>query len=312
MKILVTGANGFVGKALCSRLHEAQHHVVSAVRRAQGLRDERVVGDIDEATDWADCVYGCAAVVHLAARVHVMNETSADAWVAFHRSNVASTLALARQAAAAGVRRFIFVSSIKVNGESTLPGRPFSERDEPDPQDAYGLSKLQAEQGLRIIADQTGMQLVVIRPPLVYGPGVRANFRALIWAVAMGLPLPLAAVDNRRSLVGLDNIVDFIMACIVNPAAADEIFLISDGEDLSTPELVRRLALVMGKTPRLFSLPMSALRAFAALAGRRALLERVCGNLQVNIDKARSILAWQPLTSLDAGLLKAVQLEKKL
>lgn len=310
MKVLVTGGNGFVGRALCARVEQTGHQAVPGVRRPCGMSNEKVVGDIDEATHWAEAVDGCQAVVHLAARVHVMHDTAADPLEEFRRTNVAGTLNLARQAAAAGVRRFVFISSVKVNGESTRPGLPFSERDAPAPQDAYGLSKLEAEQGLRAIAQETGMQLVVIRPPLVYGPGVRANFRALMRVVARGMPLPLAAVDNRRSLVGLDNLVDFIVTCIDHPAAANEVFLVSDGEDLSTPELVRRLSRAVGKPPRLFAMPLRLLAVLAVLSGRKAALERVCGNLQVDIAKARTMLAWRPPLRVDEGLLQAVQHDK--
>lgn len=306
MKVLVTGANGFVGRALCARLDQAGHQVVPGVRRPCGISGEKVVGDIDGATRWAEAVQGCQTVVHLAARVHVMRDTAADPFDEFRRTNVAGTLNLARQAAAAGVRRFVFISSVKVHGESTQAGRLFSEGDAPAPQDAYGLSKLEAEQGLLSMAQATGMELVIIRPPLVYGPGVRANFQSLMRAVAKGLPLPLAAVDNRRSLVGLDNLVDFIVTCMAHPAAANQTFLVSDGEDLSTPELIRRLAQSMGKPPRLFALPQGLLRALAALAGRKAAMERVCGNLQVDITKARTILAWRPPQSVRQGLSQTV------
>lgn len=302
MKVLVTGANGFVGQALCARLDQAGHQAVPGVRRARGMSGEQVVGGIDGTTRWADALEGCQAVVHLAARVHVMRDTATDPLDEFRRTNVDGTLNLARQAAAAGVRRFVFISSVKVHGESTLPGHPFSESDAPAPQDAYGQSKLEAEQGMLTMAQATGMELVIIRPPLVHGPGVRANFQSLMRAVAMGLPLPLAAVDNRRSLVALDNLVDFIVTCIDHPAAANQAFLVSDGEDLSTPELIRQLARAMGRSPRLFALPMGVLRAVAALTGRQSALERVCGNLQVDISKARTILAWSPPQSVREGL----------
>ncbi len=307
MKVLITGASGFVGQALCARLDKTDHLVVPCVRRKSAGAGEKVVGDIDGTTQWAEAIDGCQAVVHLAARVHVMRDTAADPLEKFWRTNVAGTLNLARQAAQAGVQRFVFISSIKVTGESTLPGHPFSERDVPAPQDAYAQSKLEAEQGLRAIAYDTGMQVVIIRPPLVYGPGVRANFGALVRAVAKGLPLPLAAVDNQRSLVGLDNLVDFIATCIDHPAAAGEVFLVSDGEDLSTPELVRRLAYAMDKPAHLFALPAGVLQVVATIAGRRAALERVCGNLQVDMTKARTMLAWRPPLSVDEGLLRAVQ-----
>lgn len=307
MKVLVTGANGFVGRTLCAWLLKTGHEAVPGVRREYGMRGEAVVGDIDAATHWAETLEGCQALVHLAARVHVMRDTAADPLEEFRRTNVAGTLNLARQAAAAGVRRFVFISSVKVNGESTQPGHPFTERDTPTPRDAYGLSKLEAELGLRAIAQETGMELVVIRPPLVYGPGVRANFQALMRAVARGLPLPLAAMDNRRSLVGLDNLVDFIVTCIDHPSAAHEIFLVSDGEDLSTPGLIRGLAQAMGRSPRLFRMPLWMLWIPATLLGRRATLERVCGSLQVDISKARTMLGWRPPVPVSEGLAQVVR-----
>ncbi len=309
--ILVTGASGFVGSALLRRLAMVGKDVKAAYRNGKGHPPPGVqtvlVGDLGPVQDWGAALESVEVVVHTAARVHVMRDTAADPLEEFRRTNVAGTLNLARQAAAAGVRRFVFISSVKVNGESTLPGRPFTERDGPAPQDAYGLSKLEAEQGLRAIAQETGMELVVIRPPLVYGPGVRANFRALMRAVARGLPLPLAAVDNRRSLVGLDNLVDFIVTCIDHPSAAHEIFLVSDGEDLSTPGLIRGLAQAMGRSPRLFRMPLWMLWIPATLLGRRATLERVCGSLQVDISKARTILGWHPPVPVSEGLAQVVR-----
>ncbi len=309
--ILVTGASGFVGSALLRRLAMVGKDVKASYRNGKchpppGVQTV-LVGDLGPVQDWGAALESVEVVVHTAARVHVMRDTAADPLEEFRRTNVAGTLNLARQAAAAGVRRFVFISSVKVNGESTLPGRPFTERDAPAPQDAYGLSKLEAELGLRAIAQETGMELVVIRPPLVYGPGVRANFRALMRAVARGLPLPLAAVDNRRSLVGLDNLVDFIVTCIDHPSAADEIFLVSDGEDLSTPGLIRGLAQAMGRSPRLFRMPLWMLRVPAALLGRRASLERVCSSLQVDISKARTILGWHPPVPVSEGLAQVVR-----
>lgn len=310
--ILVTGASGFVGSALLRRLAMAGKGVKAAYRNRSRLGylppgvQAVSVGDLGPALDWSAALESVEVVVHAAARVHVMRDTAADPLDEFRRTNVAGTLNLARQAAAAGVRRFVFISSVKVHGESTQAGRPFSEGDAPAPQDAYGLSKLEAEQGLLSMVQATGMEIAIIRPPLVYGPGVRANFQSLMRAVAKGLPLPLAAVDNRRSLVGLDNLVDFIVTCMAHPAAANQTFLVSDGEDLSTPELIRRLAQSMGKPPRLFALPQGLLRALAALAGRKAAMERVCGNLQVDITKARTILAWRPPQSVRQGLSQTV------
>ena len=299
--ILVTGANGFVGRALVQHLRSLGLAVTAVSRSATqaALPDDHRVARYEDA---AALMAGHACVVHLAARVHVMKETAADPLADFCAANVALSETLARAAAAAGVRRFVFLSSVKVQGERTRPGRPFSEQDAPAPEDAYGVSKARAEASLRQIAAQTGLELVTVRPPLVYGPGVQANFAALMRAVARGWPLPLAALDNRRSLVALDNLLDFIVQCIQQAAAADQTFLVSDGEDLSTPALVRRMALAMGRPARLLAVPLPLLRAAAGLAGKQSQLQRLEESLQVDISKARRVLKWQPVVSVDEGL----------
>jgi nucleoside-diphosphate-sugar epimerase len=308
--LLVTGATGFVGKAVCE---QAVRHGI-AVNGALRIRGEMpsciepfVVGEINVATDWGSALRDVNAVIHLAARVHVMHDTAADPLTAFRAVNVDGTLNLARQAAAAGVKRFVLISSVKVNGESTQPGKAFSESDAPNPQDAYGQSKHEAEQGLRQLAADTGMEVVIIRPPLVYGPGVKANFAALMRAVQKGWPLPLGAVHNQRSLVALDNLVDFIVTCITHPQAANQTFLVSDGHDLSTTELVRGLAQAAGVSARLVPVPVWALQAGAALLGKGDAVQRLCGNLQVDISKARSLLGWLPPVSVSEGLRRAMQ-----
>ena len=245
---------------------------------------------------------GVTAVVHLAARVHVMRDTAADPLSEFRRVNVDGTLNLARAAAAAGVKRFVYLSSLKVNGESGT----FAADDPPAPQDAYGISKHEAEAGLRMIAAHGTLEVVIIRPPLVYGPGVRANFAALVRAIARGIPLPLGAVRNLRSLVGIDNLVDFILTCIGHPAATNETFLVSDGEDLSTTDLARRLARAMGRRARLIPVPAAALMLMATAIGRRDVAERLLGSLQVDISKSRRRLAWNPPISVDEGLRRTV------
>ena len=312
--ILVTGATGFVGRAVCTELARRQYAVRSVVRghrvsdsvSGAELSDRIQLDDIGPATDWSGALDEVKAVVHLAARVHVMHDSSADPLAAFRAVNVDGTLNLARQAAAAGVKRFLFMSSVKVNGEYTLPGKAFTEADAADPQDAYGVSKHEAELGLRQIAGESGMEVVIIRPPLVYGPGVKANFAALMRAVQGGWPLPLGAMHNRRSLVALDNLVDFIVTCLSHPQAANQTFLVSDGNDLSTPELVRGLARVAGVPARLLPVPVWALRAGASLLGKGDAMQRLCGNLQVDIFKARSRLGWAPSVSVDEGLRRAV------
>jgi nucleoside-diphosphate-sugar epimerase len=235
-----------------------------------------------------------------------MQDSSADPLAEFRSINVDSTLNLARQAAAAGINRFVFISSVKVNGESTPPGRAFAEIDAPNPQDAYSQSKHEAEQGLRQLGADTGMEVVVIRPPLVYGPGVKANFAALVRAVQRGWPLPLGAVHNQRSLVALDNLVDFIVTCITHPQAANQTFLVSDGQDLSTAELVRGIAQAAGVPARLLPVPVWALQAGATLLGKGDAVQRLCGNLQVDISKARSLLGWVPPVSVEEGLRRAM------
>ena len=309
-RVLVTGANGLIGRALVAGLLRRRTTVTAAVRREAAFPPGVSVvrfGDLGPETDWREALAGCDVVVHLAARVHVMRDDVADPLTAYRGVNVAGTLALARQAAAAGAKRFIFVSSVKVNGEGTQPGRPFRETDVPAPVDPYGVSKLEAEQALLALAASTGIEVVVIRSPLVYGPGVRANFAALMRAVARGVPLPLGAVNNRRSLVAIDNLVDLIDTCVEHPAAANEIFFVSDGEDLSTPELVRRLAHAMGRPARLFPMPASVLMAGAMLLGKREVAQRLLGSLQVDISKARSLLGWTPPVNVDEGLRRAVQ-----
>ena len=309
-RIIVTGGSGFVGRALCGELDLRSCEVSRIVRVLSppvGAMPGPVhVSRIDAATNWLSTLHGAKTVIHLAARVHVMQDTTADPISAFRAVNVDGTLNLARQAAYAGVKRFVFVSTAKVNGESTQPDRPFTEVDIPNPQDAYSLSKYEAEQGLRGISADTGMEVVIIRPPLVYGPGVKANFATLMQAVQQGRPLALGSVNNRRSLVALDNLVDFIMVCMTHPKAANETFLVSDGNDLSTTELVRGLARAAGVSPRLLPVPVWALQAGAMLLGKEDEVQRLCGSLQVDISKARHLLGWRPPVVVEEGLRRAV------
>ena len=308
--ILVTGATGFVGSALLPVLLSQFHEVTAVGRRAQDKSHAGLssfgFGNIDGATKWSTELRGTDAVIHLAARVHVMRDTVGDPLAEFRRVNTEGTLNLARQAAAAGVKRFVFISSVKVNGESTEPEHAFTEADVSSPQDAYGQSKHEAEVGLREIARTTGMQVVIIRPTLVYGKGAKGNFKSLMKLVASGLPFPLAFVHNFRSFVGIDNLVDFITICLKHPAAADETFLVSDGEDLSTPDLIRRMARAMNRPARLLPVPVWALKAGALLLGKGDAVQRLCGNLQVDISKSRTLLGWNPPISADEGLRRAV------
>jgi len=233
-----------------------------------------------------------------------MHETANDPLAEFRKVNVDGTLNLARQAAAAGVRRFIFISSIKVNGEGSALGAPYLADAKPAPADPYGISKMEAEQGLRALAAETGMEVVIIRPVLVYGPGVKANFRSMMSWLNKGVPLPLGAIHNQRSLVALDNLVDLIVTCIDHPAAANQTFLVSDGEDLSTTELLRRMGAALGKPARLLPVPAFMLQAGAALLGKRDMAQRLCGSLQVDISKTRELLNWTPPVSVDQALAK--------
>lgn len=265
------------------------------------------VGDLLPSADWGTALKGIDAVVHCAARVHVMQDDVTDPLQAYREVNVSGTLNLARQAARAGVRRFVFVSSIKVNGEATHPDQPFTADEVLAPLDPYGVSKLEAEQGLREIEEQTSMEVVIVRPPLVYGPGVKANFASMMRWVSRGIPLPFGAVHNVRSIVALDNLVDLLVTCLKHPAAAGQTFLVSDGEDVSTTELLRRTAQAMGKTGCLLSVPAPVLELVAAILGKRAVAQRLCGSLQVDIEKTRRLLGWTPLLTLDEGLKKAVK-----
>jgi nucleoside-diphosphate-sugar epimerase len=303
---LLTGANGFVGAAVLGRLRQDGIAVKGGVRGTIVPHGCIRVPSLDSKADWAPSLADCEVVVHAAARVHVMRDTASDPLSAFREVNVAGTLHLATQAADAGVRRFVFISSIKVNGERTAPGQRFSAADALDPQDPYGISKAEAEAGLTILAARTGMELVIIRPPLVYGPGVQANFLALMCWLNRGLPLPLGSiVTNRRSLVALDNLVDLIATCVDHPAAGNQVFLAGDGEDLSTTDLLRRLAAAMGVPARLFPVPVWALHMGARLVGKEAVFQRLCGNLQVDVSKARQVLGWNPPIGVDEGLRRA-------
>lgn len=303
-RVLVTGATGFVGEALVFRLlRDKVFTPVAAVRgetRLAGLCPVVAFG-LDENSPLPP-LEDVDVVVHCAARVHVMNEVAADPLAAFRQVNVEGTARLARHAAKSGVKRFIFISSIKVNGEATLPGAPFSADDAPAPVDPYGISKREAEDALRQISQDTGMEVVIIRPPLIYGPGVKANFLNMMRWLECGIPLPFGAINNRRSLVAIGNLIDLITVCIKHPAAGGHVFLVSDAQDLSTTQLLRRMAGALNVKPRLLPLPSSLMTVGAALIGRQDLAQRLCGSLQVDIGKTQAILGWLPAISVDQAL----------
>jgi nucleoside-diphosphate-sugar epimerase len=306
--ILITGATGFVGRELLSSLGDRRPsrivvRDITALAPMQGV--EVVEASLSTEQDWSSAMLGVSAVIHCAARVHVMNDDAVDPLTEFRRVNVEGTMCLARQAAAAGVKRFVFLSSIKVNGEHSLPGQPFSADQVPAPGDPYGVSKREAEDELRALAKATGMEVVIIRPPLVYGPGVKANFLAMMKWLWRGVPLPLGGVtENRRSLVALDNLVDLIVTCIDHPAAANQTFLVSDGEDLSTAELLQRMGNALGRPARLIPVPPRLLTLGAKLIGRPEIAQRLCGSLQVDISKTKELLGWSPPVSVDEALRK--------
>lgn len=306
-RVLVTGASGFLGSALVSALDNHPAYLpVSVVRSKENNPVSHsqlfCIPDISSSTDWGDCLNGVAVVVHAAARVHVMKELAGGALSEFRKVNVEGSVNLAKQAAQSGVKRFIFISSIKVNGEGTDLGHPFTADDNPTPSDPYGISKKEAEDALRAISLETGMEVVIIRPTLIYGPGVKANFRNMMGWLKKGLPLPFGAIHNKRSLVSLENVVSLILVCLEHRNAAGQVFLVSDGVDLSTTELLSRTAKALGVKSRLIPIPERLLILCAVALGRRALSQRLCGSLQVDISKTQSLLGWNPPVSVEDAL----------
>lgn len=305
MKVLVTGATGFVGRETARALSAAGHQVSPVVRAGEGFR----VAGIDGNTDWSGAFDGVQAVIHLAARVHQMDDRSADPLAAFRAVNTAGAERLARAAAAAGVPRFVFVSSVKAVGEASPPDGVIDETTLPRPTDPYGISKFEAEQALLKVAVDTGMQVVIVRPPLVYGPGVSANFRALVRAVAHGWPLPLACVRNRRSLVAVGNLADALRCCVEHPAAAGRTYFVTDGEDVGTAELCRRIGRALGRPARLLPVPVVLLRLAGTLTGRSAAVDRLTGSLVLDGSRIRRELGWQPPQTMDEALTAMVAAE---
>ena len=284
MKILITGQNGFIGKALFNLLQQQEHQVRGTVRNKQKIeknRDIAVVGNIGPTTDWRVALADIEVVVHLANRAHVLNEQARDPLAIFREINVAGTIQLAKQAVESGVRRFIFVSSIKVNGEQTNK-HPFTVNDKPNPQDPYAISKMEAENALREIAEQSSMEVVIIRPPLVYGQGVKGNYQRLSRLVKLGVPLPFASIKNKRSLISLENLVQILAKATTHPAVANQTLLVSDGEDLSTPQLIEKIADSIGKPARLFHFSPKFLKIVGKFTGQRKVIDRLCENLQID------------------------------
>jgi nucleoside-diphosphate-sugar epimerase len=310
--VSVTGANGLVGAALCSKLNVSGFEVRGVVRLSHlatlaSVTEHVAALNLEAATEWASALAGVSCVIHCAARTHVMHETAGDALAAYRAVNVDGSLRLAEQAAAAGVRRLVYLSSVKVNGEQTALGAPFLLSNRPAPEDAYGISKWEAEQALWDVSARTGLEVVVVRLPLVYGPGVKGNLARLLKLVRSGVPLPLGAVKNRRSLIGLDNLVDLLIRCVDHPAAAGQTFLVSDGEDLSTPDLIRHMAAAMGRSARLFPMPVSLLRLAGSALGKRAEIDRLVGSLQIDSSHTRRVLGWTPPVSVQEGIRRMVQ-----
>ena len=308
MNILVTGSTGFVGSRVVELARERDWKVTSVVRKQiEPLTNSLVIPSIDASTDWSGAFEGVDCVVHCAARVHQMNESEQDALVAYRETNTLGTLNLAKQAAEAGVKRFVFVSSIKVNGEFTEPGSPFQPNLNNIPQDPYGLSKYEAEIELAQLAKDTGLDIVIIRPPLVYGPGVKANFLSMMSLIDKGIPLPFGAIKNQRSLVYLDNLSDLILTCCEHPLAPGHTFLVSDDQDVSTTQLMRTIAQSMGKAPRLLPIPMSLIQLAASVLNKKHIAQRICGSLQVEIGSTKEILGWEPPVTFEQGIKNTVQ-----
>jgi nucleoside-diphosphate-sugar epimerase len=303
-RIVVTGSSGLIGHALCEQLLDRGADVRRLLRQEILCDDSISPEGFSIKVDWENIFSEVATVIHCAARVHLMSDRVDNPLAEYRRINVELTLNLARHAAKAGVRRFIFLSSIKVNGEHTILEKPFTADDIPNPQDFYAISKHEAELGLRLISRETGIEIVIIRAPLVYGPEVKANFLSMVRWLALSMPLPFGAINNRRSLIGIDNLIDLIITCIDHPGAANQIFLASDGQDLSTTDILKHMASALNRPARLISVPVPLLYFFATLIGRRPAIERLCSSLQVDISKTSNILGWRPKITLDEGFTR--------
>lgn len=309
-KILITGANGFLAGALTQSLAKS-YPLVLALRSEHKLAsidnaETVIVGDVNATTDWSRALTDVDVVIHCAARAHIMKDEMADPLAEYRKVNVDGSMNLARQALEAGLRRFIYISSVKVNGESTNGRLPFTEKDIPAPEDAYGISKLEAEQALIELTKNSGMDLVIIRPPLVYGPGVKANFLSLIKLSSIPIALPFGLVHNKRSMVFVGNLVDFICACIEHPSAANEVFLVSDGEDISLKELITHIRKALGRRANMLPVPVFLLNLLGIITGKKAVIDRLVGDLQLDSTKAQSLLGWKPPFSVQQGIEQTV------
>lgn len=305
MKLLITGASGFVGKVMCKALLGREYEVRAVYRTQHGIENNIqpiLVPNINVGTNWDEAVKGLGMVVHLAARAHILTDLAVNPLEEFRKTNTEGTLNLANSAARAGVKRFVFVSSIGVNGSGSVT--PFTERSTPNPSEPYAVSKLEAEHGLREIAAHTGMEVVIVRPPLVYGADCPGNFLRLLNLIYKGFPLPLGGVNNRRSLIGVDNLADFLVQCIEHPAAANKTLLVADEPDISTPDLIRILAKGMNRPARLMPVSSKLVGATAKLVGKQATFEKLCGNLQIDSSFSRQALCWNQPMSLEDGLFR--------
>jgi len=308
MKLLVTGASGFVGKHLCQALATSEVEVVAISRRnitPSYSNISFIKKTLDSSKAWGNDWKGVDVVIHLAGRAHVMQEASKDPYKAYAAINVGVTKQLAEEAARQGVKRFVFLSSVKVNGESTI-SKPFTEEDKPQPEDDYGKTKYEAEEVLRVVANETNMEVVIIRPPLIYGVGVKANFKNLIKLCQMDIPLPFGAIKNKRSLVYIGNLINFIQVCIKHPHAANQTFLISDGDDISTTVLIKMIKKASNKKNCLISIPQSWLMFLLKTLRKQQLASRVLGDLQVDISKAKNLLGWKPVHTVQAGINETI------
>jgi UDP-glucose 4-epimerase len=306
MTILVTGASGFVGSHLIKELVQNKYSVISVSRSKDESRGNVVKKEIDGDTDWSDILKEVDVVIHLANRAHVMDDNEKDAYIAYKKINVDGSLKLASQSIEQGVKRFIYVSSVKANGESTTI-KPFNEKDRANPEDAYGKTKFETEDALKALCHPTGMELVIVRPPLVYGPGVKANFLNLIMLCNKNIPLPFGAINNKRSFVFVKNLTSFLELCITHPKAANNTFLISDDDDVSTTQLIKYIKEASGKNHFLLPVPQSWLNFLFKLIGKSSLSNRLCGNLQVDITKAKTLLSWKPPYRVSEGIERTVR-----